>query len=280
MITHTIVENQSSFHKTYSLHWTYPVRSSWHRYCRTRALFADLQPVTWYQAGWKINLLFMSWTDRNCPEQKHPDAEKLRLHITCKKTFKHDIFGKWCWVWPRFKIIVVLRFWCWVVCEFVCTLISRMCRSNFELRKGRGATFVCDSGLKWDMILAAPSHTQTLQQYCRLGCHCAIDPSSLTLHYSEKSKLKSFLFCSSASSFASTPLPLTLARGHPPVDGAIPAAFDTESALHPTAISWFCNKSRENTAAFWVYCTAVTSSDCTERSRLKDFSKTSRLIGE
>lgn len=41
-----------------------------------------------------------------------------------------------------------------------------------------------------------------------------------------------------------TPLPLTLARGHPPVDGTIPAAFDTEFALQPTAISWFCNKSK------------------------------------
>lgn len=42
-----------------------------------------------------------------------------------------------------------------------------------------------------------------------------------------------------------TPLLLTLARGHPPADGTIPAAFDTEFALQPTAISWFCNKLRQ-----------------------------------
>lgn len=92
------------------------------------------------------------------------------------------------------------------------------------------------------------THVHTIASArARLGCHCGFDPCFLTLHYSEKSKLKSSLFCSSGafrSSFPPTPLPLTLARGHPPVDGTIPAAFDTEFALQPTAISWFCNKSK------------------------------------
>lgn len=137
-------------------------------------------------------------------------------------------------------------------CVSLCTLISRVCCSNSELWKGQMVTFVCDSGLKWDMMWAARNglhaHTYTqLQAHARLGCHCGFDPCFLTLHYSEKSKLKSSLFCSSGalrSSFPPTPLPLTLARGHPPVDGTIPAAFDTEFALQPTAISWFCNKSK------------------------------------
>lgn len=140
--------------------------------------------------------------------------------------------------------------------------------------------------MRHDVSHTAQITDTQLQQHTarnsRLGCHCGIDSGFLTLHYSEKSKLKSFLFCTSASlcsSFPSTPVPLTLARGHPPVDGAIPAAFDTVFALQPTAISWFCWKSRENTTAFWVYCTAVTSSDCTEQSGLKDISETSRLIG-
>lgn len=129
----------------------------------------------------------------------------------------------------------------------VCTLISR---SNTELWKGQAMTFACDSGLKWDMMWAAQNglHARTytqLQVYNRLGCHCGADLCFLTLHYSEKSKLKSSLFCSSGTlrSFSPpTPLPLTLARGHPPVDGTIPASFDTEFALQPAAISWFCNK--------------------------------------
>lgn len=132
----------------------------------------------------------------------------------------------------------------------VCTLISQVCCSNSELWKGQTVTFVCDSGLKWDMMWAAQnglhSHTNTQSQaYARLGCHCGFDPCFLTPHYWERSKLKSSLFCSSCtfrSFFPPTPLPLTLARGHPPVDGTIPAAFDTESALQPATICWFCNK--------------------------------------
>lgn len=164
------------------------------------------------------------------------------------------------------------------MCVSVCTLISPLRCSNSELWKGQTVTFLCDSGLKWDMMWAARSglharsYTQ-LRAHARLGRHCGFDPCFLTLHHSEKSKLKSSLFCSSAalrSSFPPTPLPLTLARGHPPVDGTIPAAFDIEFALQPTAISWFCNKSKRKMPSFyWVYCTAVTSSDCKERSRLK-----------
>lgn len=134
----------------------------------------------------------------------------------------------------------------------VCTLISRVCCSNSELWKGQTVTFVCDSGLKWDMMWAARNglhaHTYTqLRAHARLGRYCGFDLCFLTLHYSEKSKLKSSLFCSSGAlrrPFPPTPLPLTLARGHPPVDGTIPAAFDTEFALQPTAISWFCHKSK------------------------------------
>lgn len=143
-----------------------------------------------------------------------------------------------------------------------CTLISRVRRGNSELRKGQTVTFVCDSGLKWDMMRAAQSGLHAYARSparARLGCHCGIDPCFLTPHYSEKSKLKSSLFCSSGAlrgSFPPTPLPLTLARGHPPVDGTIPAAFDTEFALQPTAISWFCNKSK------WKRCLSLSLLHC------------------
>lgn len=159
----------------------------------------------------------------------------------------------------------------------VCTLISRVRCSNSELWKGQTVTFVCDSGLKWDMMWATRNglhaHTYTqLQAHARLGCHCGFDPCFLTLHYSEKSKLKSSLFCSSGtlrSSFPPTPLPLTLARGHPPVDGTIPTAFDTEFALQRPLLAGFVTNRSENAVFLWVYCTAVTSSDCKEQSRLK-----------
>lgn len=92
---------------------------------------------------------------------------------------------------------------------FVCTLISRVCCSNTELWKGQMVTFVCDSGLKWDMMWAAPNglHAQAytqLQVYARLGCHCSFDPCFLTLHYSEKYKLEKFFilfFCCSPHFF-------------------------------------------------------------------------------
>lgn len=40
----------------------------------------------------------------------------------------------------------------------------------------------------------------------------------------------------------STPLPLTPARGHPPARASAPAAFDSEFAPQPTAISRLCNE--------------------------------------
>lgn len=153
--------------------------------------------------------------------------------------------------WCMSVCVFLSLFWI-CVCIYVCTLISWMCCGNSELWKGQTVTFVYDSGLKWDTMWAAQNglhaHIYTqLQAHARLRCHCSFDPCFLTLHYSEKSKLKSSLFCSSSilcSSPLPTLLPLTLARGHPPVDGTIPAAFDTEFALQPTAISWFCNKSK------------------------------------
>lgn len=118
------------------------------------------------------------------------------------------------------------------------TLIGRVWCRNSELWKGQTVTFVCNSGLKWNMMWATQNglhaHARAhLQAHDRLYCGCGCDPCFLTLHYSEKFKLKSSLFCSSStlsSSFSPTPLPLTLARGHRPVDGTIPAAFDTEFA--------------------------------------------------
>lgn len=158
-------------------------------------------------------------------------------------------------------VLLSFLLFCVNVFESVCccccctwTLIIWVCSGNFELWKGQMVTFVYDSGLKRGMMWAVPTrlfvHTYTqLQAWAGSGCHCGFDPCFLTLHYCEKSKLESSLFCSSGilcshSPHHPTPLLLTLARGHPPADGTIPAAFDTEFALQPTAISWFCNKLR------------------------------------
>lgn len=127
------------------------------------------------------------------------------------------------------------------------TLIRQVWCRNSELWKGQTLTFVCNSGLKWNMMWAAQNglhaHTRAqLQAHARLQRGCGFDPCFLTLHYSEKSKLKSSLFCSSSTLsrfFSPTPLPLTLARGHPPVDGTIPAAFDTEFALQQPLLAFF-----------------------------------------